>query len=43
MTVPAVTPVDQPNCLAGAIECGKRGFRVFPVHSVRGVVGTCQA
>ncbi len=42
MTVPAVTPVDQPTCLAGAIECGKRGFRVFPVHSVRGTTCTCQ-
>ena len=30
------------NCLAGAIECAKRGFRVFPVHSVRGGVCTCQ-
>lgn len=42
MTVPDVTPVDQPTCLAGAIECGKRGFRVFPVHSVRGTTCTCQ-
>lgn len=43
MTVPAVTPVEQPACLAGAIECGKRGFRVFPVHSVRGTTCTCQS
>ncbi len=42
MSAPAAASIDPPHCLAGAIECGKRGFRVFPVHSVRGTTCTCQ-
>jgi putative DNA primase/helicase len=30
------------SCLAAAIEYAKRGFRVFPLHSVRDGVCTCQ-
>ena len=30
------------NCLAAALEYARRGFRVFPLHSVRDGVCTCQ-
>src|SRR5262249_1068395 len=30
------------SCLAAALRYAKRGFRVFPVHSVRNGVCTCQ-
>jgi putative DNA primase/helicase len=38
----ATSSPEATTCLAGAIACGKRGLRVFPVHSVRDGVCTCQ-